>query len=104
MKINNNVVTVKIEEEKEYYYRKNRKSAKMYKAHNALLKVYNVNDTQFNFQYEQDNLGTYFYVQLQGKNITKEFIKGLNLGLQFDKLFMAKDDLITLRQYVKNCK
>ena len=86
-------VKAEVVEEKEYYYRKNRKSAKMYKAYEALLKVYNVTDTKFDFKILQDEQGSYFNIQLEGKSRTQMFIKALESGVPFDTLFRFKDSM-----------
>ena len=99
--IGDNNIKVEVAEVKEYYYRKNRKSAKMYKAYEAILKVYNVSDTKFKFQTLQDEQGNYFNVQLNGERRTKMFIKALELGAPLDKLFMFKDSIKDLAYYAK---
>ena len=99
--IEGNNIKVEVEEEKEYYYRKNRKSAKMYKAYEVLLKVYNVTDTKFEFKTLQDEQGSYINVQLEGKNRTQMFIKALESGVSFDTLFRVKDSMKDLTYYAK---
>ena len=89
----NDSLDVELVNEREYSYRKSMKSAKTYKAYEATIRVYNLTNTEFDFNYLQNEKGQYIDLLVEGENRTKMFIKALESGVDFDKVLKCKDSM-----------